>query len=435
MTRSLQETEQIEQILRSHVFQGSETLSRLLRYLAEKSHDEPGTALKEYRIATEVFGRKGDFDPRSDSSVRVQVARLRSKLLEYALTDGANDQIVVEIPKGAYKLTFSAAHAAAPPTRQNGHAEQNGLDASAAAVRAEAHAAEYETLLEAASQRPQGSWRYVAFLLGGLLVCTLVLLAVVWKSRSTKPVTTVEKSTADPALRTFWGPFLKGSDDRWVVFSNAAFVGRPDAGMRYYRPHVDQPGEMQDHYTGVGEVLSVHELDTVFNALGASLRVKRGALLSMDDAKNKNLIFVGAPVENLTLNDIPTTRFFKFQAVSEGPRQGDVSVLNLHPGSGEAATYLNAPNKPIIDDYAIIARLPGLEHNRQIILAAGTTTIGTQAAVEYICHPDTLNVLIKRLGKDGESRPFEAVLHIKVTRGVPVESEIIALHLDVPENQ
>ena len=44
----------------------------------------------------------------------------------------------------------------------------------------------------------------------------------------------------------------------WLIFSNAAFVGRPETGMRYYNSAEDAKRQIWDHYTGVGEVLAVH---------------------------------------------------------------------------------------------------------------------------------------------------------------------------------
>jgi len=77
-----------------------------------------------------------------------------------------------------------------------------------------------------------------------------------------------------------------------------------------------------DHYTGVGEVLAVHDLDRIFSSLHRQIRVKRGSLFSLDDAKNNDLIFVGSPAENLTLREIPSTQQFVFQRLDSGPRRG-----------------------------------------------------------------------------------------------------------------
>jgi len=72
----------------------------------------------------------------------------------------------------------------------------------------------------------------------------------------------------------------------------------------------------------VGEVLAIHNLDLVFAALHQSLRVKRGSLFSLDDAKNNDLIFIGSPGENLTLLEIPSTKEFFFRRVQDGPHAG-----------------------------------------------------------------------------------------------------------------
>ncbi|MGH9638701.1 MAG: helix-turn-helix domain-containing protein, partial [Bryobacteraceae bacterium] len=89
-TPSAEEIRQIEHDLVSHpLLHGSEALCNLLRYLVERSRQHPDHPAKEHQIATEVFGRPQSFDPRVDSTVRVQTSRLRSKLTEYYATAGA----------------------------------------------------------------------------------------------------------------------------------------------------------------------------------------------------------------------------------------------------------------------------------------------------------------------------------------------------------
>ena len=105
--------QQIDRLTKSHSLHSSESLCKLLRYLAEHSLDHHGIALKEYQIATEVLGRPAGFDPQSDSTVRVQAGRLRVKLAEYYAHEGVNDPILVELPKGSYTLTFQLRGSAA----------------------------------------------------------------------------------------------------------------------------------------------------------------------------------------------------------------------------------------------------------------------------------------------------------------------------------
>src|ERR1700683_5806877 len=97
---------QIEKIVHSHTLRKAESLCKLLRYLADHALTQPGVPLKEYQIATEVFGRPNDFDPQADSAIRVQAGRLRLKLLDYYSHEGATDPIVVEMPNGGYALSF-----------------------------------------------------------------------------------------------------------------------------------------------------------------------------------------------------------------------------------------------------------------------------------------------------------------------------------------
>src|SRR3712207_9117003 len=82
-----QKLAQLEKVLQSRTLQNSENLKAFLRFVVERTLEDQGAQLKEYTIATEVFGRNSDYDPRIDSVVRVQAGRLRTKLQEYYNTE------------------------------------------------------------------------------------------------------------------------------------------------------------------------------------------------------------------------------------------------------------------------------------------------------------------------------------------------------------
>jgi serine/threonine-protein kinase len=98
--------EQLERILGSGVFTGSGRLSAFLRFAVETALDGGAEELKEYTIAIEVYGRKDSFDPKTDSIVRVEANRLRAKLKQYYLAEGARDAVRIDIPKGRYAPVF-----------------------------------------------------------------------------------------------------------------------------------------------------------------------------------------------------------------------------------------------------------------------------------------------------------------------------------------
>src|SRR5216683_5060289 len=106
---------QVRRILESKAFRTSEVHRNLLNYLAEKSLSGDADSLKEYTVGLDVFAKPSSYDPRQESVVRMHMARLRQKLAEYYRTEGADDAIVVDLPKGAFKVTFEPRIAATEP--------------------------------------------------------------------------------------------------------------------------------------------------------------------------------------------------------------------------------------------------------------------------------------------------------------------------------
>jgi hypothetical protein len=405
--------QQIDNIIKSHSLRGSESLCKLLQYLAKQSLYHPEAPLKEYQIATEVYGRPADFDPQSDSTIRVQAGRLRLKLAEYYAGEGAADPIVVKIPKGSYHLTFDA-RSVEPLLGPQGVASR---EASASSLKV---------------ARVPAGWRIaVILLLAGLTISLIVLGSLLWNRKLPEPAMAAPSvPRAAGSLAAFWRPFTSGAEEPWVIFSNAAFVGRPETGMRYYNPRQDSKSAVYDHYTGVGEVLAIHALDDAFGTLGRKILVKRGSLFTLDDVRNNNLIFVGSPSENLSLLDIPGTQEFVFQRVASGPRQGDLSIVSKHPNPGEAGTYLASPsNIPLTEDYSVVGLVPGIGSGRFVMILAGTTTFGTQGAVEFVCRQESVEKLLHAIPNSsaGPVKPFEALVRVKIARGVPVGTELVAV--------
>jgi hypothetical protein len=378
--------------------------------LADHALRAPGTPIKEYQIATEVFGRPADFDPRLDSTVRVQTGRLRSKLSEYYGGPGAEDRVIVELPKGSYSLTIHERVLPEPPPPV-----APVLTAVPALIAAPTPGQRHPFVV--------GFW-ILAALSAGLLVALVALLI----GRQAAPSSMQAK--AAPVFHKFWQEFIDTPERPWVIFSNAEFIGRPETGMRYYDARRDPGTSILDHYTGVGEVLGIHELDSLFTSLNHSVRVKRGRLLSLDDAKNNDLIFIGSPTENLSLRELPTTQDFVFRLADSGPRKGDLNIVNMKPRTGEDAAFWGSPTVPISEDHALIALVPGMNSSRWIMILAGTTTIGTQAAVEFVTREKNVQELVDKVeGPDGKILAFEAVIRVKVTGGVPVGTQLVALHV------
>jgi hypothetical protein len=395
---------EVGRIVKSDVLRGSESLCHLLEYLTSHSVDEQGGSVKEYQIATEVFGRSADFDPRLDSTVRVQTSRLRAKLAEYYAGPGAQDEVIVEIPRGAYSVVV---HSRPAP--------------SEVVAQPEAGRPEVVPVL------PRNPYKIALWLLS--ISCFGLILALVYMARRPVPVVEVRPEIPTP-LKALWQVFIDAPERTWIVFSNAEFVGRPETGLRYLDPARDKNGPIFDHYTGIGEVTAIHELDQLFTLFRHGVLVKRGRLLAMDDVKNNDLIFVGSPSENLTLRDLPAMQEFQFRRLASGPRKGDLGIVNLHPAAGEQAIYVASAGLPLTEDYAVIGFMPGPTRQHWVMTLAGISTIGTQAAVEYVCNVTSVEQLLKTVRRAGtETMPFEAVIRVSVSRGVPVSSQLLSVHM------
>src|ERR1700722_3031364 len=197
---------QIHRLVNNHILHGSESLCKLLRYLAMHALTHPGVPLKEYEIATQVFHRPADFDPQLDSTIRVQAGRLRLKLTEYYGSEGADDPILVDLPKGGYLLTFH--HRTAAPHRVLSLTPMRAKEDSWGSL-TRTH-----------------NWAIVAIVLVILLAATESVIVTKLATRTSPETVAANHEPIPAAFRTFWSSFISGPEEPWVIFSNGAFVGR-----------------------------------------------------------------------------------------------------------------------------------------------------------------------------------------------------------------
>ena len=79
----------------------------LLKFVVKRTVEGNADSIKAYTVATEVLGRREDFDQSIDPIVSIQASRLRQALVRYYATAGKNDSIRIDIPKGAYVPMFT----------------------------------------------------------------------------------------------------------------------------------------------------------------------------------------------------------------------------------------------------------------------------------------------------------------------------------------
>jgi len=97
----------LERVVASDVMRSSPQLTAFLRFVVEAVLEGNSDRIKGYVIAVEVLKRGTQFNPQIDPIVRVEATRLRRTLERYYASEGAEDPIVIALPRGTYVPTFT----------------------------------------------------------------------------------------------------------------------------------------------------------------------------------------------------------------------------------------------------------------------------------------------------------------------------------------
>ena len=105
-------------VLESPDFMVPERARRFLSYIVEESLAGRADRIKAFSIATDVLGRGSSFDGSVDPVVRIEAGRVRRALEHYYLIAGADDPVIITIPKGGYVPTLPVVTPAAAASRR-----------------------------------------------------------------------------------------------------------------------------------------------------------------------------------------------------------------------------------------------------------------------------------------------------------------------------
>jgi hypothetical protein len=96
----------VERMIASDAFSRSPQLGAFLRFVVDAVLQGKSDRIKGYTIGVEVLRRDPAFDPQADPIVRVEATRLRRTIERYYSGPGADDAIIVDLPRGSYVPTF-----------------------------------------------------------------------------------------------------------------------------------------------------------------------------------------------------------------------------------------------------------------------------------------------------------------------------------------
>ncbi len=385
---------ELERVLASEAFRHSDNVRRLLEYLGEKALSG-SDSLKEYTIGVEAFHKPQDYNPQEDPTIRVLASKLRHRLDEYYGNEGTDSPVRLEIPKGHYELRF--------------HPKDDSESSR----------------LTARLRR----WRLIALALGSSALVFL-LLAVHWRATSA-PAKTAAPWT--PELEMIWQPLLDSGHPLIISLGTPLFT---KLARSYFRnPRINEWPEAQASeqikllqkdlessyavpaypYTGVGEATGVFLLSKLLLARKPEMLLKRSIVLSWDDVRESDVVFLGPPKFNQLLKDIPAEEAF---SIERG------AIRNPHPRPGEPDAYRSTWSQDqtqLMEDYALIHRLPGPVGHGEIMILASASTEGTWAAVEYVTKANYAEELVDKIKLPSGKLPgsYQVVIRVECRQQVP----------------
>lgn len=358
---------QVERIVQSRDLRLSDLQQRLFRYLVEQSLSTEAGKLKEYTVGLDVFGKPPSYDPREESVVRMHVGRLRQKLAAYYQTEGANDPVLIDLPKGGFKVLF----------------EQRPTEA-----------AEPPALVEPISQRtPRRYLREVAF-----AACFVTAILVTWYLVS-KPATARGPAADAPPplsaeLHQLWSPILDSNRPLVVC------IATPSTGS-----------------AGAGTASGAFLLGQFLASRKQHLLLTRGDLLSMPEIMMDNVVFVGPVTGNRQIEAVPADQPI---ALETG------GIRNRNPRPGEPAFLADREGRATGDTdeaYALISHMPGLYGNGEILSLSGNRISSVMAAVQALTDANLARTVVSHLRSPNGAVPryFQMVLKVKSMDDMPVD--------------
>lgn len=425
--------DQVERVLHSDELRDAEVLRRLLKFLAEKSVSGEADELKEYIVAIDGLGKPASYDPRHSSAVRLQVGRLRQKLADYYRKEGLDDPIVIDVPKGRFKLTY----------------EQRPVPASLP---------NFNPALDGPPPAPfvppadHDTKRFAKGRLAAIPFATLIWMVVVmatalgvysWMKLRSARATNLSSSTGwSPQLEDLWGPFIASKrplilaieDPLFVVLHSDPEIHYRDKSINSWedvsksptiaalRSALHNPGIQPSlYYTTFGEAQVTFLIGKLLGPREQSFSLIKSSDLSWQQLADNNVLFAGW--QNV---------FFEKQLLAL-PIEAQLSpelggIRNLHPQAGEPAffadQYEHTPSQDGVA-YALVTHLPGPLGSGNVESFSSSLSGGYVAAVKAFTDPSFAEGLVDKLRQvAGGKMPryYQVLLKIRVRDEVPTQT-------------
>lgn len=390
-----------------------------LFYVATKSLKEGCTEVHEQEIGHAVFGRDENYETSLDNIVRVSATDLRKRIDSYFATEGADEPLIFEIPRGSYSPVFR--------WREKETVPEQSEEAAGAARPAP----------------PVPYYRQLPFLLMSALALILVAgCLALWRQNLVLSKAN-NRLEGKPALTMLWSRFLHSPRQTDIVLADTSYglleniTNQPYTLSEYLsygyltkiqssNMSADRKADlsmiMERDHGSVGDFRAVERI-WALDPTSSRLVLNYAREYSADSIKRDNVILIGGQNSN------PWQDLFSSQlgfTVEYDAALDRSYVKNSNPRPGEQASYPVTFHPDGIVGYGFVAYLPNPSHTADALLIAGTDSQATEAAAEFVTSEDSLEKLFKKFPP--KQLPYFSVL-LKTARlsGTPLTEDIVAV--------
>jgi hypothetical protein len=421
----------VRRITRSAIFAKSERLSSLLTYICDVTLQGKSKDLNEQKIGAAVFGRNPDYDSSIDGIVRTQASRLRTRLSQFFQDEGANEPIQIVIPRGGYIPFFE------PRLPMRLSEEQKSHPARSTACEVEIPISKPDTEAGSGSEevvhsglRTRLLWFIAAVLLGVVIVVGFIerpaILVIVNRQKSADLLWSTLFPRGKSTLLVYGDSGLvmwHGSNNRNIELTE--YMGGEYRAVDGAATTLLSPFDLSNRrYTSVVDLEVVHALDRIAANWNGTLDVRFARDARPNDLKQGNVILIGASEANPWVGLFEPHMNFTF--VNDRVHQ-TMSVLNRSPRPGEPrqwdSKYMDAEHKV----FGVVAFLPNLNGNGNVLLMEGTSMAGTESAWDFVSDERQFDAFLKQLGSTNHQlHHFEVVLGTNNFGGSAAKTTVLA---------
>jgi len=410
--------EQLERLVAHPLFANSKRYPALLSYVVEQTLLGNASELKERSIGIEVFGRSPSYDANADPVVRITAGEVRKRLSQYYYDASHERELIVELPIGSYVPLFRS-----PEPRDQRTPDQTAPAPSSDTVEAADTSIPAQlppTPIEAAAPSP---WR-LRWLVAALFVVLSGALGLGIGLRYHETPPTPTPSNID----RFWEPVISSANPATFCLGEPAKNLDADSINDYEAPvSKPQPEKLyvRLHYSGnlaLADVITLTRAAAALEARHKTFRVVPASEASFAQLREGPSILIGAFDNIWTLRVTQRLRF--------GFESKDGVALLVDRKSPQATSWATAwdlPYEKLARDYAIVARIHDSTTGQPVIIAAGISEEGTEAAGEILYNSEYLDSLLAKAPPDWDKKNMEAVIETQVIQGHSGPPNVLAV--------